>query len=128
MYPRITNFSAAILSILEVIMVYTALLRGINVGGNNKVDMKLLKTSFEQVGMENVVTYINSGNIVFTTANHSKHEIAPILEQAILDTFGLQIKVLIRSLEDMKNVMSALPESWKNDGDMKSVKPFGSIT
>lgn len=101
-------------------MVYTALLRGINVGGNNKVDMKLLKTSFEQVGMENVVTYINSGNIVFTTANHSKHEIAPILEQAILDTFGLQIKVLIRSLEDMKNVMSALPESWKNDGDMKS--------
>lgn len=53
-------------------MVYTALLRGINVGGKNKVDMKILKKSFEQAGMKNVVTYINSGNIIFTTADHSK--------------------------------------------------------
>jgi len=101
-------------------MVYTALLRGINVGGNNKVDMKLLKKSFEQVGMGNVVTYINSGNIIFTTAGRSKNEIAHILEEAILNTFGLQIKVLVLSLEDMKKVMASLPESWTNDDKMKS--------
>jgi len=101
-------------------MVYTALLRGINVGGNNKVDMKILKKSFEQAGMKNVVTYINSGNIVFTAIDHSKKDIAHILEEAILDTFGLHIKVLVLSLEDMKKVMSSLPESWTNDDKMRS--------
>lgn len=101
-------------------MVYTALLRGINVGGNNKVDMKILKKSFEQCGMKNVVTYINSGNIVFTSDRNSKNDIANILEEAILDVFGLQIKVLVLSLEDMKNVMSSLPDSWTNDANMKS--------
>lgn len=106
--------------IQEVIMVYTALLRGINVGGKNKVDMKLLKKSFEQAGMKNVVTYINSGNIIFTTADHSKNDIAHILEKAILNTFGLPIKVLVLSLEDMKKVMSSLPESWTNDDKMRS--------
>lgn len=48
-------------------MVYVALLRGINVGGNNKIDMKLLKQTFEQAGMNDVVTYINTGNIIFRT-------------------------------------------------------------
>ncbi|MDQ0061588.1 DUF1697 domain-containing protein [Paenibacillus harenae] len=100
-------------------MVYTALLRGINVGGNNKVDMKMLKKSFEQAGMKNVVTYINSGNIIFTTTGHSKLDIAQILEKAITDTFGLQIKVLVISLEDMKNVMSTLPESWMNNDKLR---------
>jgi uncharacterized protein (DUF1697 family) len=100
-------------------MVYVALLRGINVGGKNKVDMKILKKSFEQSGMENVVTYINSGNIIFTTG-HSKNEIASILEDAILNTFGLQIKVLVLSLEDMKKVMSTLPKTWSNDDKMRS--------
>ena len=101
-------------------MVYTALLRGINVGGKNKVDMKILKTSFEQAGMKNVVTYINSGNIIFTTTEHSKNDISHILEKAILNTFGLHIKVLVLSLEDMKKVMSSLPESWTNDDKMRS--------
>src|SRR5690606_33585846 len=104
----------------EVVMVYIALLRGINVGGNNKIDMKLLKKAFEQVGMNNVVTYINSGNIIFTSDIQSKTEIAHILETEIMESFGLQIKVLILSLDDMERVMLSLPESWTNDDKMKS--------
>jgi len=100
-------------------MVYIALLRGINVGGKNKVDMKTLKKSFEQAGMKNVVSYINSGNIIFTT-DHSRNEIPHILEEIILSTFGLDIKVLVLSLDDMKKVMSSLPESWTNDDKMRS--------
>ena len=53
-------------------MVYIALLRGINVGGKNKIDMKLLKQTFEQVGMKDVVTYINTGNIIFSYSGISK--------------------------------------------------------
>ncbi|NMO95042.1 DUF1697 domain-containing protein [Paenibacillus lemnae] len=101
-------------------MVYTALLRGINVGGNNKVDMKQLKKVFETAGMTNVVTYINSGNIVFTSDRASQNEIAAVLEAAILEHFGLSIKVLVRSMADMEAVMSILPTDWSNDDRMKS--------
>ena len=51
-------------------MVYVALLRGINVGGNNIVGMKKLKVAFESLGFKNVVTYINSGNIIVTRNNY----------------------------------------------------------
>lgn len=101
-------------------MVYVALLRGINVGGKNKMDMKLLKKCFEQAGMNDVVTYINSGNIIFTYNNRSKEKISHILEMAILENFELQIKVLVLDLNDMKRIMASLPESWANDDKMKS--------
>lgn len=44
---------------------YIALLRGINVGGKNKISMKELKAGFEELGFSNVVTYLNSGNVIF---------------------------------------------------------------
>lgn len=105
-------------------MVYVALLRGINVGGNNKIDMKLLKQAFERVGMNSVVTYINSGNIIFSNATKSKAAITSILEEAIHTSFGLMIKVLVLSLEDIQKVMDSLPESWTNDKEMRSEVMF----
>ena len=101
-------------------MIYVALLRGINVGGNNKIDMKLLKLTFERVGMKSVKTYINSGNIIFINDGLSKTKIVQVLEKAIYLDFGLQIKIVVRSFNDFKLIMKALPASWKNDQDMKS--------
>ena len=101
-------------------MIYAALLRGINVGGNNKIDMKELKVAFEEAGMKQVKTYINSGNIIFTEDTLSQAELAPILEAAIAQHFGLQIRVLIRSLHEMQAVFEVLPEHWSNDNGMKS--------
>ncbi len=100
-------------------MVYVALLRGINVGGNNKIDMKQLKRTFEQIGMKAVVTYINSGNVIFKDDQHTVPELIDIMEAAITKGFHLDIKVLIRSIRDFENTMKSLPESWKNDEDMK---------
>ena len=100
-------------------MIYAALLRGINVGGHNKVDMKLLKQTFERVGMESVITYINSGNVVFIDQKHGAAEISVLLERAIFEDFNLKIKVLIRSIEDFDCMMKILPASWKNDDTMK---------
>ncbi|KOY15820.1 DUF1697 domain-containing protein [Paenibacillus xylanivorans] len=104
-------------------MIYVALLRGINVGGNNKINMKQLKETFEQVGLLDVVTYINSGNIIF--ADHQERvsaneELAQILEQAIAVDFGLQIKVMVRNLDEVRTVVQALPEEWTNDATAKS--------
>lgn len=101
-------------------MIYIALLRGINVGGNNKIDMKTLKQVFEQAGMESVKTYINSGNILFKSENPSKEELSAILEDAIYKHFALSIKVLIYNAEEFKAIAKALPEDWLNDKERKS--------
>ncbi|MBB6447140.1 DUF1697 domain-containing protein [Bacillus benzoevorans] len=105
-------------------MVYVALLRGINVGGKNKIDMKLLKQTFEQAGMNDVVTYINTGNIIFSYKDHSKIKLSTILGEAIQNEFGMQIKVLIRSIDDVKGIINAIPDTWKNDKNMKSEVMF----
>ncbi len=101
-------------------MVYTALLRGINVGGNNKIDMKLLKETFERAGMESVITYINSGNVIFSNKKYSKEALQILLQNAIYEDFQLDIKVLIRSFNDYTDMMKYLPDDWKNDNGMKS--------
>lgn len=101
-------------------MVHVALLRGINVGGKNKVDMKLLKEVFEQAGMNDVETYINTGNIIFMRDGLSKSELSHMLEQAIHKAFGLEIKVIVRSLDDIQIIIDAIPNTWKNDNEMKS--------
>ncbi len=101
-------------------MIYTALLRGINVGGNNKVNMKELQAAFESAGMRRVKTYINSGNIVFADTERPQAELGPLLEAVIESVFGLRIRVLIRSLEEMQAIFDVLPETWSNGGEMKS--------
>ncbi|HWQ31036.1 MAG TPA: DUF1697 domain-containing protein, partial [Negativicutes bacterium] len=100
-------------------MIYVALLRGINVGGKNKIDMKALKETFIRAGMQAVLTHINSGNVVFTDEKHRKTEISELLEKAIAEDFGLEVKVLVLSLDDFEAMMSILPESWNNDSNMK---------
>jgi uncharacterized protein (DUF1697 family) len=101
-------------------MVYVALLRGINVGGKNKVDMKMLRQACTEAGMKSVVTYINTGNIIFTDVKRNKSQLVQLLEATILKTFDLTIKVLIRNFDEMKQVIHALPNTWTNDQQMKS--------
>ena len=104
----------------EDIMIYVALLRGINVGGKNKINMKELKKSFEREGMEKVITYINSGNIIFEHSNLNEAEIIDVLEEVIFEDFSLEIKVLLRNIKDLAIVIDALPDHWENDKETKS--------
>lgn len=103
-----------------IILVYVALLRGINVGGKNKIDMKLLQQTFEKSGMSNVITYINTGNIIFSYQGSSTIELSQILEKTIHDNFELQIKVVVRSFNDISRIMETIPNTLKNDKEMKS--------
>ncbi len=100
-------------------MFYVALLRGINVGGKNKVDMGLLKTAFEELGYENVVTYINSGNIIFESGNSDKNLIEDI-ESMLVDKFDVKVPVVLRSREDINNLCSKIPRDWTNDNEQKT--------
>lgn len=101
-------------------MIYVALLRGINVGGKNKIEMKGLKNSFEKAGMKYVNTYINTGNIIFSTNKKSKHELSDLLEKVIEENFNLKIKVLIRSQKEFEAVIKNLPKNWTNDQKVKT--------
>src|SRR5882757_2770930 len=100
-------------------MIYVALLRGINVGGNSRVDMKQLKAAFEQAGMSSVTTYINSGNVIFVDKSHTPQALVQKLEKIIEKEFGFAVKVLLRDIRTIKAIVAALPDTWKNDDTMK---------
>lgn len=101
-------------------MVYAALLRGINVGGNNTVPMPALKAVFETAGMERVRTYINSGNVIFTSPDAGdRAALTARLEGAIRDRFGFAVPVLVRSLPEMRAALAPLPDAWVNDDMMR---------
>jgi uncharacterized protein (DUF1697 family) len=91
-------------------MKYVALLRGINVGGKNKISMAELKTSFEKLGFFDVKTYINSCNIIFS-ATESASELTEIVETGIKNTFHLDIPVLIRSQAEIDETVRAIPNT-----------------
>lgn len=100
-------------------MKFIALLRGINVGGNNKVSMSELKVIFEQAGMQNVSTYINSGNVIFESNINSKEKIANTIEKVIETTLGLSIKVVVIDKNALLSLSNSLPKDWVNDSNMK---------
>ncbi len=99
--------------------VYVALLRGINVGGNNKIDMKALACCFENLGFEQVRTYINSGNVIFASDQSAETANAQI-ETAIQNHFGLSIKVQLRNLAQMRVVCETLPDFWVKNETMRA--------
>ena len=99
-------------------MKYVALLRGINVGGNNKIEMKRLVTTMSKAGFEEVSTYINSGNIFFSS-NDKETILTNRLEQLIKDEFNLDIKVLLRNKDNINKLMGSIPLGWNNGIEMK---------
>lgn len=89
--------------------VQVALLRGINVGGKNKLPMKDLAEIFVDAGCANVATYIQSGNVIFEASNALSKKIAAIVKAEIESRFGLSIPVVLRSAEEMSTVVSSNP-------------------
>ncbi len=100
-------------------MKYIALLRGINVGGNKKVEMKRLKAFFEALGFTNVSTYINSGNIIFES-DKKHNEIKEEILKNLKKEFGFDIQTLVKTEKEMKTIAAAIPEEWQNNPEQKS--------
>jgi uncharacterized protein (DUF1697 family) len=99
--------------------VFVALLRGVNVGGNNMISMKALKGSFEELGFSKVSTYINSGNIIFKTKEKDPRKLEKKIEQMLARDYDLNSKVVVRSLTEMETLVENLPRSWTGDGSRK---------
>lgn len=90
---------------------YLALLRGINVGGHKKVPMAELKKVFEKMGYEDVRTYINSGNVIFSSTKKDFSQIKKALKKA----FGFDIAVIVRDAKNIQQLNKAIPAAWLND-------------
>jgi uncharacterized protein (DUF1697 family) len=88
---------------------WVALLRGINLGSRNRVPMPALRKLCEELGCEDVATYIASGNIVFTEKGSSRAALAGQLEQAIAETFGVTATVVLRSFDEIRKVARSHP-------------------
>ena len=91
-------------------MRYILLLRGINVGGKNKVSMQDLKASLEEVGYQNVITYINSGNVIFDADDSFALIKSNVI--AILGRFPFTIKYTILTKDEYLEEINNLPEWW----------------
>ena len=86
-----------------------ALLRGINVGGHRKVPMARLRELIEALGFRDVRTYLQSGNVVFTGPRTPGAELARQLQDQIAATFGFDVAVVMRSREELADVVEANP-------------------
>ncbi len=96
-------------------MRYVALLRGINVGGKSKVEMAKLKKVFESLEFTNVLTYINSGNVLFETKKQSPSILISIIEKKLEAAFGFPIRTMVCTAEGLQKVAETIPSTWKND-------------
>lgn len=86
-----------------------ALLRGINVGGRNKLPMRELKAVLAEIGLTGVQTYIQSGNVVFQTDRPDLSRLAAEIGAAVQDSHGFTPKVLLLELADLATAVSQNP-------------------
>ncbi len=100
-------------------MRYVALLRGINVGGKNRVEMARLRETISRAGADDVRTYIASGNVLFADSR-PRGQLVGVLERTIEEEFGLSLKVLVRDEHELVATADAIPDPWTNDQTMRT--------
>ena len=90
--------------------VHVALVRGINVGKNNRLPMATLREVIEDLGYTDARTHLNSGNAVFTvTGRQQPATVAKRIETALLDETGLTLRVVVRSRKELADVVAKNP-------------------
>ena len=94
---------------------YAALLRGINVGGKNLIKMTELKACFEALGFRNLSTYIQSGNVIFSSDESDRAKLTSQVEDALSKTFNYSSRVVLRSFKEMKNIVAHAPKGFGSD-------------
>jgi uncharacterized protein (DUF1697 family) len=90
-------------------MKFVSFLRGINVGGKFIVKMEDLKNVYIKLGFKNVLTVLNSGNIIFETEEKNKEAITKNLEVILEKTFGFKINIIVKSAQELKELIVSNP-------------------
>ncbi len=101
-------------------MVYVAFLRAINVGGNSIVSMAAIKEALAELGLSDVRTHINSGNVIFSTRASAGPKLGARIEKALQERTGMPIKVLVMDHKALKKLVGAIPLNWVDDKTMRT--------
>lgn len=96
---------------------YIALLRGINVGGNNLIKMTDLKSTFEEMGFSDVLTYIQSGNVLFKATDSHADTLTEKIEKALTKRFTSTLRVVVISEKQLKEVVEKAPRGFGKESD-----------
>ena len=88
---------------------YVALLRSVNVAGHGRIAMDELRASFEALGYTGVTTYIQTGNVLFSTGSKSEAGLAAAIEQRLAEDFGDSPAVLVRTVADLLRIGTVEP-------------------
>lgn len=96
-------------------MKYIALLRGVNISGKNNIVMSKLKEVLEENNHQNVITYLNSGNVIFENCITNKENLANDISKIINNNFNLDIPVFVINESELENILNNAPDWWGTD-------------
>jgi len=91
---------------------YLALLRGINVGGNNIIKMADLKACFEKMGFDGVITYIQSGNVLFDSEDSDINHLTTTIEQNLSEQFSYASRIVLIPQEKLLRIIQTAPDGF----------------
>jgi uncharacterized protein (DUF1697 family) len=103
---------------------YVALLRGINVGGKTLIKMADLKKCVERLGIDDVSTYIASGNVLFESGERGAAKLEAKIEAAIEQQFRLPVKVVVLNRAAYSRITKAIPKAWLGDAGVRANVAF----
>jgi uncharacterized protein (DUF1697 family) len=106
-------------------MKYIAFLRGINVSGHHKVPMAELRKELTKLGFSNVITLLNSGNVIFESTRVSEESLEQSIAEHLEKVFGFQIPVLIRKTDDISELINNNP--FQNIEETKDIRLYISF-
>ena len=89
--------------------VMISLLRGVNVGGHKKIQMEALRTLYRRLGLKDARTYVQSGNVVFSTSKRAPGRLADEIESGIARTFGFPAGVVLRTAAELRKIVARNP-------------------
>ncbi|MEO6883007.1 MAG: DUF1697 domain-containing protein [Bacteroidia bacterium] len=99
---------------------YISILRGINVGGHRKILMLDLKKLYEKLNFKDVVTYIQSGNVIFKTdAKNNNSALSKAIEKIIFETYNFQVPVIIRTVSEIEKIIFENPFLNEENSDVE---------
>src|SRR5713226_5107305 len=98
---------------------YVAFLRGINVGGKKLIKMEDLRHAVESLGLRNVSTFIQSGNVLFDTSQTNRDALTKTIEKKLLTAFGHDVPVVLQTIDELRDILRA--------GPFKKIKPGADV-
>jgi len=96
---------------------YLVLLRGINVGGNNIIRMADLKVCFEDMGFTDVVTYIQTGNVLFKSAEKDKIKLTSKIEKMLSERFNYKLRIVAVTHKQLEKIVEGAERGFGKDPD-----------